>query len=352
LAGRLGTVFPRRPDTQVSVRQAIGEQWYLRAFRAELDPVLFRVQTRPIGQTEIAQVVDDLVAGTAHRPSDVPPGPPIPESEAERQRQAALAWRALPDHRRLLWLTQHDLDGRRYFSRRWNKLPARIRDLLVAQLDEPRLQSRTHAHRPDVALFGPVDAAANLFGAPAIRPAGAVEFEAAQALFRRGGAAFPPSLIGDQPIEALTMALGRLKKASPLAEQTRGLPRQGWWTDKATLDRAVKLRMDGAGWTQIGRELGITASRARRGLRGHGDLDPVFTRPKPSRPWTAQELATVAALRAKGHGWNDIAALIGRPSGGAVRGAVRNAARKAEPAEPARALARTHGGERRSSLGL
>jgi len=324
-------VFPRDPGSPLSARQAIGEQWYQRAFRAELDPQVFRLPTPPVEQAEIAQVVADLAAGTDYQRPSAPPTPSPPDSEDDLRRHVALAWKALPDHRRLRWLTEHDLDER-LFTRGWDKLPAQVIELLKAQVRETTTRPSADPRTP-VSLANPAEAAAARFGAPVIGLAGPAQFEAARALFRRGAVAFPPGLVGDQPLRTITEALARLKDATPRSGQTRGLPRQGWWDDKDTLERAVRRRMELATWTQIGQELGVSADRAKYGVQHYGNLDPVFTQTRPMMlRWTPEEIATAAALRAKGRSWNDIAVLIGRSNGHAVRQAVQSAdRRRAEP---------------------
>lgn len=336
LAGRIGSLFPRYSGVAVGARQAIAEQWYLRAFHAELDRRTLRRPTPSIGRAEIARVVEDLAVGTVLHPS--PAQSPIPESEADRQRHAALAWATLPDHRRLTWLTQHRFDERLY-RLRWVKLPAPAQDLLLAEVAQTGLQTRpTDAHIENT-LPTPDEAAAVRFATTVIHPARPADFQAARVLFHRGGTAMPPGLISGQLLEPVAEALSRLKKATPRAGQTRGLPSQGWWNDKATLDHAAQLRMNGAYWTQIGRELGVSPDLARYGLRHYGELDPTFTKSRPMRRWTSQELAAATALRAKGRDWNDIAVLIGRSSGKAVRAALQTAnlpteATRTNPARP------------------
>lgn len=347
LAGRVATIFPRDPGAPISARQAIGEQWYARAFRAELNPLVFRLPTPPVGHAEITQVIQDLAAG---RPQP-DPAPAPPGSDADLRRHAALAWKTLPDHRRLLWLTQHGLDER-LFARGWGKLPAEVFNLLKAEVNQPQARPSTAA-RVSVSLANPAEAAAARFGAAVIGPVGPAEIAAARALFHRGAVTFPPGMVGEQSLQIVTRALARLKNTAPRSGQTRGLPRQGWWDDKDDLERAVRLRMEFATWAEIGRQLGVTAERAKYGVEHYGNLDPVFTRARPTMMrWTPEEVATAAALAAKGRSWDDIAVLIGRSSGSAVRQAVHIADRRRHdpPQEDRPIPIRTADGRR--SMGL
>lgn len=320
LAGRVGTVFPRKPGVPVGARQAIGEQWYIRTFRAELDPVVFHLTTRSLRPAEIARVVDDLAANV-HRVSDRANQAATSEAVADRERHAALAWHSLLDHRRLRWLTDHNFRPR-LFSVSWAKLPRAVQDQLVAEIGELEQAGRGAAATAPAMLTGVVEAAAARFGKIAVHPVGPAELAAARALFRRGGVGFPPELIGDQPQRPAVDALNRLKAASPGSAETRGLPRQGWWTETDALDKAVRMRVSGANWTEIGRTLGVSGESARRGLVNYGDVDPALTRRTPRRLWTPEELATAASLRAEGRRWSDIAVLIGRSNGKAVWQAV------------------------------
>lgn len=356
LAGRIATLFPRHPGTPISARQAIGEQWYARAFRAELDPQVFRRPTPPIEQDEITQVIQDLAAGTHRHLPDPTPTLPLRSADADLRRHAALAWKALPDHRRLLWLTQHGLDEH-LFTRGWDKLPAKVFELLKAEVSQSEAvesQARpSTSERISVSLANTAEAAAASFNAAVIGPAGPAEIAAARALFRRGAVAFPPGIVGEQSLQAITEALARLKDATPRSGQTRGLPRQGWWDDKDDLERAVRLRMQFATWKEIGQQLGVTADRAKYGVEHYGNLDPVFTQARPAVPrWTPEELATAAALRANGRSWDDIAALIGRPNGNAVRQAVHAADRRPYAPQEDRPIQTDPAGDRHPSLGL
>lgn len=352
LAGRTATIFPRDPGAPISARQAIGEQWYARAFRAELDPLVFRLPTPSIEQAEVAKVIEDLAAGTHRRQPDPSPAPSLPSPDSDLRRHAALAWKALPDHRRLLWLTQHGLDER-LFARGWGKLPAEVVELLKAEVDQPQARPSTAA-RVSVSLADPAEAAAATFGAAVIGPAGPAEIAAARALFHRGAVGFPPGMIGEHSLQNVKESLARLKDATPRSGQTRGLPRQGWWDDKDDLERAVRLRMEFATWTEIGQQLGVTAERAKYGVEHYGNLDPVFTRARRTMMrWTPEEVATAAALAAKGRSWDDIAVLIGRSSGNAVRQAVHIAnGSRLNPSREDPAIHDSRAEDRHPSLGM
>lgn len=350
LAGRVATVFPRRPGVPVSARQAIGEQWYIRSFHAELDPAAFHMATRSLGPAEVAQVVDDLRAGAQRLPGRADASKARP-STADRRRHAALAWNTLPDHRRLRWLTDHHFKPR-LLSRAWTELPTKVQDQLLTEISDLDQTGPTAAPAPAV-LAGAIEAAAARFGEIAIRPASQTETEAARALFHRGGAGVPPQLIGEQPVTIVVETLNRLKAASPRPAQTRGLPRQGWWTETEALDRAVRMRVNGANWKEIGQALGgVSGESVRSGVERYGDVDPALTRTTPHRLWTQEELATVAELRAAGRRYCDIAVLIGRSSGKAVSQAVLAAVHRNAVSPDDFTLRTKSGGENPPSPGL
>lgn len=222
------------------------------------------------------------------------------------------------------------------------KLPTEVQDQLLTEISDLEGAGTDAAARPAPAVLnGVIESAAARFGEIEVRPAGPAELAAARALFRRGGVGFPAELISDQPLQASVEALNRLKVASPRAAEMRGIPRQGWWTETDALDKAVRMRVNGAHWTEIGRALGISGESARRGVVNYGDVDPALTRRTPRRLWTPEELATAVALRAEGRRWSDIAVLIGRSSGKAVWQAIRAERHAAELTEDLRSRARS-----------
>lgn len=262
LTGHISKLFPRRPEADLGLRQAIAEQWYARSFHAVIGPKVLGVPTAPVTRMEIHAVGTCLATNQARILLEH--GDPIGLAREQ-------TWR---DHASWWWVNQRTAQ-RQGWLRRAGYGPG----LAMTSFGRlpPYLQSRLLEQHPpsDLDLSHPVDVgtpaqrAARMFDTAPLRPATDAEQQAERLIFTRGGGTIPPNMLPEQPdMVPLLDALRELRRNNQNnRSEVGGLGYlHQWWSDPGKVDQAVQMRLAGTDFGDIAKQLGIGKKSLRKGL--------------------------------------------------------------------------------------
>lgn len=312
LTGRINQLFQR--SGQVGMRQALAEQWYLRSFRAAIEPLLYRLDTPPVTAAEIQAVGISLATAQPRilHQNGRPIGPATPDGW---RAHTAEQWAALSAHDRATWLTGRSWEAD-FVEAEFHQLPLTVQSQLLAQYPPVGpIMSQGIAPGP------PLHAAAVAFGTTQVPAASDQDLQYARILFNRGGVTLPRQILDDLPdSDAVQATLQALHAANKRRGEMRGHPRQRpYWSDDQQRDRAVQLRKLGMSFRAIGNELHMNEDRVAKGLREDSSI-PAELVAKIDRPeWTEERLRVAAYLRSQGHTYQQIAAVFGYRTGQTIR---------------------------------